>query len=75
MRASTASSTLSRQPEDSISSVDAEGQLNLVNAARDANVNRFLFVSFRRPPGISFPLGSAKEQIEEAIKTLKFTVI
>jgi uncharacterized protein YbjT (DUF2867 family) len=72
---STASSTLSRQPGDSIESVDEEGQLNLVNAAMDANVNRFLFVSFRRPPGISFPLGSAKEQIEEAIKTLNFTVI
>ena len=72
---STASSTLSRQPGDSIQSVDADGQLNLVTAARDANVNRFLFVSFRRTPGISFPLGNAKEQIEEAVKSLNFTVI
>jgi uncharacterized protein YbjT (DUF2867 family) len=72
---STASSTLSRQPGDSIRSVDAEGQLNLVDAARGANVNRFLFVSFRRPSGISFPLGNAKEQVEEAVKTLNFTVI
>src|SRR5215470_11071408 len=59
---STASSTLSRQPGDSIQSVDAEGQLTLVNAVKDANVNRFLFVSFRRTPGISFPLGNAKQQ-------------
>lgn len=72
---STASSTLSRQPGDSIQSVDAEGQLNLVNAAKGANVNRFVFVSFRRPPGISFPLGSAKEQIEGAVKDLNFTII
>ena len=52
---STASSTLSRQPGDSIQSVDAEGQLNLVSAARDAKVDRFVFVSFRRRPGLSYP--------------------
>jgi uncharacterized protein YbjT (DUF2867 family) len=72
---STASSTLTRQPGDSIESVDAAGQLNLVNAAKDANVGRFLFVSFRRPPGISFPLGDAKEQVENAVTSLNFTVI
>ena len=72
---STASSTLSRQPGDSIQSVDAEGQLNLVQAAKTANVNRFLVVSFRRTAGISFPLGDAKEQIEKAVKSLNFTVI
>lgn len=72
---STASITMARQPGDSIQSVDAEGQLNLVNAAKDAKVNRFLFVSFRRTPGISFPLATAKEQIENAIKSLNFTVI
>src|SRR5216684_6101467 len=43
---STASSTLSRQPGDSIESVDAAGQLNLVKAAKAADVGRFLFVSF-----------------------------
>ena len=72
---STASSTLTRQPGDSIESVDAAGQLNLVNAAKGANVGRFLFVSFRRPPGISFPLGDAKEQVENAVTSLNFTVI
>src|SRR3954470_9493753 len=35
---STASSTLSRQPGDSIDSVDQEGQLNLVSAARSAGI-------------------------------------
>ena len=39
-----------------------------MNTAKDANVNRFLFVSFRRTPGITSPLGNAKEQIEEAVK-------
>jgi uncharacterized protein YbjT (DUF2867 family) len=72
---STASSTLTRQPGDSIESVDAAGQLNLVNAAKGANVGRFLFVSFRRPPAISFPLSDAKEQVENAVTNLNFTVI
>jgi uncharacterized protein YbjT (DUF2867 family) len=72
---STASSTLNRQPGDSIESVDAAGQLNLVRAAQDANVDRFVFVSFRRPPGVSFPLADAKEQVENAAKGLNFTVV
>lgn len=72
---STASSTLSRQPGDSIESVDAAGQLNLVEAAMGAKASRFVFVSFRRPPGLSFPLGDAKERVEQAIKSLNFTII
>ncbi|MEP6539830.1 MAG: SDR family oxidoreductase [Bryobacteraceae bacterium] len=72
---STASSTLTRQPGDSIQSVDAAGQLRLVNAAKAANVERFLFVSFRRTPDISFPLGDAKAEVENALTSLNFTVI
>jgi len=72
---STASSTLTRQPGDSIQSVDSAGQLNLVKAAKDADVARFLFVSFRRTPGIQFPLGEAKEQVENAVTSLNFTVV
>ena len=72
---STASSTLSRQPGDSIESVDAAGQLSLVEAAKAANVSRFLLVSFRRPAGLSFPLGDAKQQAEQAVKSLNFTII
>ena len=72
---STASSTLTRQPGDSIQSVDAAGQLSLVDAAKDANVERFLFVSFRRTPDISFPLGDAKAEVENALTSLNFTVI
>jgi uncharacterized protein YbjT (DUF2867 family) len=72
---STASSTLSRQAGDSIESVDATGQLNLVDAAKAAKVSRFLFVSFRRPTGLPFPLGEAKEHLEQAIKSLNYTII
>lgn len=72
---STASSTLTRQPGDSIESVDAEGQLNLVSAAKAAHVERFVFVSFRRTPGLPFPLGEAKDRVEKALGDLNFTII
>lgn len=72
---STASSTLSRQAGDSIESVDAAGQLNLVNTAKNSGVERFLFVSFRRSPGMSFPLGDAKAEVEKAVASLNFTCI
>ena len=72
---STASSTLSRQAGDSIESVDGAGQMSLVNAAKTANVGRFLFVSFRQPPGISFALGDAKRNVEKAIASMNFTVV
>jgi uncharacterized protein YbjT (DUF2867 family) len=72
---STASSTLSRQAGDSIESVDAAGQINLVDAARSAGAERFVFVSFRRPRGLTFPLADAKREVEEAIANLNFTII
>jgi uncharacterized protein YbjT (DUF2867 family) len=72
---STASATLSRQAGDSIESVDATGQLNLVNTAKSCNVERFLFVSFRRSPALSSPLNEAKAAVEEAIAALNFTII
>jgi uncharacterized protein YbjT (DUF2867 family) len=72
---STASSTLSRQSGDSIESVDDTGQLHLVEAAKSAGISRFIFVSFRRPAGISFPLADAKSHVEQAIRDLNFTTI
>ena len=65
---STASSTLSRQAGDSIESVDREGQLSLVEAARKAAVEHFVFVSFRDNPRIQFPLTIAKRAVERALK-------
>ena len=72
---STASSTLSRQPGDSIESVDLQGQLALANAARSAGVNRFIFVSFRDDPTVQYPLTQAKRSVERAIADLDFTSI
>jgi len=64
---STASSTLSRQAGDSIATVDRQGQLDLVDAAEAAGVNRFVFVSFP-PVELEFPLQSAKRAVEERLR-------
>jgi uncharacterized protein YbjT (DUF2867 family) len=72
---STASSTLSRQPGDSIETVDLEGQLSLVEAARAAGAERFVFVSFRTDPQFQFPLSQAKRAVEKAIQDFNFTII
>lgn len=74
---STASSTLSRQEGDSIETVDHRGQLALVEAAREAGVDRFVFVSFRENPRIQFPLTVAKRAVERALKSsgMAYTII
>jgi uncharacterized protein YbjT (DUF2867 family) len=64
---STASSTLSRQPGDTIETVDRDGELNLVEAAKAAGARHFIFVSF--PPfAEDFPLNKAKRAVEERVK-------
>jgi uncharacterized protein YbjT (DUF2867 family) len=70
---STASSTLSRQDGDSIESVDQQGQLALIAAARQAGVGRFVFVSFRHNPNIQFPLTVAKRSVERALMSSGMT--
>jgi uncharacterized protein YbjT (DUF2867 family) len=72
---STASSTLSRQPGDSIESVDLQGQLALANAARSAGVRRFIYVSFRDDRTVQHPLTQAKRSVERAIADFEFTSI
>jgi uncharacterized protein YbjT (DUF2867 family) len=72
---STASSTLSRQPGDSIESVDLQGQLALANAARSASVRRFIYISFRDDPSVQYPLTQAKRSVERSIADLDYTSI
>ena len=72
---STATATVSRAAGDSIESVDGTGQLNLVKAARANQVDRFVFVSFRKPVSISVPLADAKAHVESAIADMNFTTI
>jgi uncharacterized protein YbjT (DUF2867 family) len=72
---STASSTLSRQPNDSIETVDLQGQLNLVEAAKANGIDRFIFVSFRHNPQNPSPLAEAKQAVERALRDLNYTIL
>jgi uncharacterized protein YbjT (DUF2867 family) len=69
---STASSTLSRQPGDSIETVDQTGQTNLVDAAERAAVSRFVLISFPQM-SLDFPLQSAKRAAEERLRRARMT--
>ncbi|HET6208556.1 MAG TPA: SDR family oxidoreductase [Terracidiphilus sp.] len=64
---STASSTLSRQTNDSIETVDRLGQLSLIDAARRAGVEHFTFVSIPRSLLHGSPLTRAKAQAERSL--------
>lgn len=64
---STASSTVSMREDDSIESVDLQGQLNLVEAAEKAGVRHFILISFPSVD-IDFPLQSAKRAVEERLR-------
>jgi NADH dehydrogenase len=69
---STASSTLSRQPGDSIAAVDRDGQLALVDAAEAAGVAQFIFISFPSME-IEFPLQDAKRAVEARLRASRLT--
>ncbi len=73
---STVSSTLSRQEGDSIQTVDEEGQINLINAAVEANIRQFVYISFCEMPG-QFPLQTAKRKAEEhlAASGMNYTIL
>jgi uncharacterized protein YbjT (DUF2867 family) len=64
---STASATRTPQPGDSLETVDTQGQLNIIEAAKAAGVEHFIFISFP-PTGLEFPLQSAKRAAEELLK-------
>lgn len=65
---STASVTISRQPNDSIQAVDLDGQLNLLQAAKAANVAQFVYVSYSGNIDVDCPLKTAKRTVEQAVK-------
>ena len=60
----TASTTFSRQAGDSIQTVDLEGQLRLVDAAKAAGVSRFVYVSYSHQINVDCPLTTAKRSVE-----------
>jgi len=63
----TASSTLSRQPGDTIETVDRQGQRDLIDAAEAAGVRHVVYVSFS-PAALEFPLQSAKREVEARLQ-------
>ncbi|HEU4861878.1 MAG TPA: SDR family oxidoreductase [Chitinophagaceae bacterium] len=73
----TVSSTLSRQEGDNIQSVDHDGNLNLVAAAKETGVKHFIFISFRHQNATANPLTEAKRTAERAIISsgMKYTIL
>jgi uncharacterized protein YbjT (DUF2867 family) len=71
----TVSSTLSRQEGDSIQTVDNEGQINLVDAAINAGVSHFVYVSFSKQG--ECPLQTAKRRVEKHLveSGLNYTIL
>ena len=75
---STATAIQSRQEGNTLERVDREGQANLVAAAAEAGVDRFVFVSFRvGGRDFDFPLQAAKRETAARLKEsgIPWTVI
>jgi uncharacterized protein YbjT (DUF2867 family) len=74
---STATTTLSRQPDDSIGGVDQDGQIQLVDAARAAGVGQFVYVSFSGNLEVDCPLRTAKRSVERHLQQsgLTYTIL
>ena len=65
---STITTTRSRQPGDSIEATDESGQLGLVDAARAAGVERFVYISYSANLDDGGPLTHAKRAVEQRIR-------
>lgn len=73
----TVSSTLSRQEGDNIQTVDYDGNLNLIAAAKQSGVKQFIFISFRHKHAADNPLTEAKRTAEHAIigSGMRYTIL
>ena len=73
----TASSTLSRQEGDSIETVDRQGQLHLIDAAKRAGVRQFVYISIPPDRHYDCPLYQAKGEVETALTRsgIEYTVL
>ena len=73
----TATTTRSRQPGDSIEATDQEGQNNLVAAAKAEGVRRFVFVSYSKHMDDDGPLTRAKRSVEQSIREsgMRYTIL
>ncbi len=74
---STASSTISRHEGDTLQTVDLDGQLALVEAARAAGVKHFIFLSAHLSPDVKYPLQEAKATVESRIRDsgMRWTIL
>lgn len=67
------------RPDDSLDAVDLAGQLQLIEAAENAGVQRFVFVSFALPDGAQtdFPMAVAKRTAEQRLRNsgLEYTIL
>ncbi len=70
---STATTTRSHQPGDSIEATDLQGQLNLVEAARNAAVEQFIYISYSGGIGLDDPLTVAKRTVETSVRSSGMT--
>lgn len=65
---STVTTILTSQPGDSFDATDGAGTINLINAARAANVGHFVFVSFDTSKVPDSPLTAAKRDVEHHLE-------
>lgn len=74
---STASTTSSRQPDDTIPRVDRDGQIAAVDAAREAGVGQFVYVSYSGNIDVDCPLHSAKREVEQHLRAsgMDYTIL
>lgn len=74
---STASATISRGDGDTIDTVDRDGQLRLVDVARHAGVQHFIYLSFSGNMDAAFPLRDAKRAVESRLREcgMDYTIV
>jgi uncharacterized protein YbjT (DUF2867 family) len=59
----------SYQPgENDIETVDTQGVIHLIDAAKEAGVKRFIYTSFSNNINLDFPLCNAKREVENYLK-------
>jgi uncharacterized protein YbjT (DUF2867 family) len=67
-------STVSAMPfayvpgQNDVETVDREGVKNLIDAAKDAGVSRFIYTSFSKNINVDFPLRNSKRATEQYLK-------
>lgn len=73
----TASSTFSRQPGDSIQTVDRDGYFSLIDIAKQEGIRRFVYTSIPQNLRYESPLTRAKAAVAEHLKAsgIEYTVL